>query len=235
MEIQQATKLNDLTEREQKEMLFLLLTAIRKDDKFFEIVKHILPFEGIYCVDEGFVNSHQVDNSILPRVSPKVEEGFTEINIEQFRKITNMKKEKSYYHFKKGFEKYGEIAAKISGLLNADEVLANLKVFPNGSTKFSLEEAGVLNLWFEEVTEPTQVVLYVGDKKTEVKIGKGYIHADGKKFDIVAVRNICEKLSVLNRTTLSSLEIHTFVKIGCTTLSYNDVLSIVTTYDNLNK
>jgi hypothetical protein len=42
-------------------------------------------------------------------------------------------------------------------------------------------------------------------------------------------------LSVLNRTTLSSLEIHTFVKIGCTTLSYNDVLSIVTTYDNLNK
>jgi hypothetical protein len=51
MEIQQATKLNDLTEREQKEMLFLLLTAIRKDDKFFEIVKHIA-MQCKKCVDD---------------------------------------------------------------------------------------------------------------------------------------------------------------------------------------
>jgi len=101
-----------------------------------------------YKSPSGYVHSHAVNNTDHKRSSYDIQEGHTEITIEQFRKLIKQNNMKQY-QLKKEFNylKFKEAANKISGT-------TVMNTFNQDSSVYnSLKEAGVLDLWFEVVPD----------------------------------------------------------------------------------
>jgi hypothetical protein len=162
-------------------------------------------------------------------------EGYEEITIEQFRQITgktmNNKKGK-IIGYKAPFALYG-------GLIEKGTIYPNKEDTPEeAEINNYLVPIEIVRTW-EPVYEPEEKVLVLGDKKIEVKIGKGYIRVKEEDFtyeDVEALQRIFIKTS-----TMMLAEHHiriTSLHIGCelegVKVTEQEIREVLQTYRELN-
>jgi hypothetical protein len=212
-----------------------------------------------------------------------VQKGYTEIDFETFRKITNMSKEielkvglvilnenkdklviteiyKNDIYYK--FNNYGivhqpidfvknmfnkgywsvEKERKIKGYKAPMDLYGGKvkkgdlyiqegnKDYYNTNKAFSLPKE-LVETW-EAVYEDEEKIILLGDKNTEVKIGRGYIKTDSNVFPINEVKRL---LNSLQFKSISGYNIEfPLIKIACNTLKTEELQLIIDTYNELN-
>lgn len=156
------------------------------------------------------------------------------------KKIIGYKLKEEFNYLKETAAKIGQGRDNIVRLTEQSEYLKTGIIKYAGSTRTiqNLKDVGVLDLWFEPVfapEKPKETILHLGDKKTEVIIGQKKIMADGKG---ISRDDVSELLRVMGgNSTFSDMNWTVefpLVKVGCTTLTIDEINLILITYDKLN-
>jgi hypothetical protein len=143
------------------------------------------------------------------------------------------------YKFKEECSQYAQAALKICQpndvesfkLFVKDGYLINLTF--NASVKPKLEEAGVLDLWFEPVFQTEEKILELGSPKKSIRITKEGFTVENNlvKESVISqllydMRNTDKYISIWNVEYLS-------VKIGCSTFTKEELELLIKTQKEL--
>lgn len=142
-------------------------------------------------------------------------------------------------------EDYGSAARSIIQNKRVSRVTDEKIILTNQKHSIAaLEEAGVLDLWYEPFYEELEKVMTIGNPRVVVTVRKDTISCEGKYMKAESIERLRLVTMECNMFGLKAMKEHgnkipwnmeiTSIKIGCSVIKLEEIKEVLNEYDKLN-